>query len=201
MSCGNIVPSTQRSFFLYMRNQGQAGQGSCAARQTCFGHGQPESHRQRLAGMARPTSWASLTDVHTCPGSDRNSAHSAEIDDAQLLPSLFELKVGSFYIALAGVPDRCACSRSFASNSSPACASSSGSSRRSIRTSRRRKKCATACSRRRSTSRCPQLGSTDDYGFSRCCDDTSTTRDTALSKIWARIDGTAMAAEILGGRP
>src|ERR1700738_1591807 len=44
--------------------------------------------------------------VHTCPGGDRDSTHSAEIDYADLLPSLFELKVGNFYIALAGEPDR-----------------------------------------------------------------------------------------------
>src|SRR5579864_5315560 len=29
--------------------------------------------------------------VHTCPGSDRDSTHSAEVDYAELLPSLFEL--------------------------------------------------------------------------------------------------------------
>jgi hypothetical protein len=44
--------------------------------------------------------------VHTCPGSDRDSTHSAEADYAELLPSLFELRAGSFYIALAGEPDR-----------------------------------------------------------------------------------------------
>ena len=44
--------------------------------------------------------------VHTCPGSDRDSTHSAEVDYAELLPSLFELQVGNFYIALAGEPDR-----------------------------------------------------------------------------------------------
>ena len=44
--------------------------------------------------------------VHTCPGSDRDSTHSGEVDYADLLPSLFELMVGNFYIALAGEPDR-----------------------------------------------------------------------------------------------
>jgi 5-methyltetrahydropteroyltriglutamate--homocysteine methyltransferase len=44
--------------------------------------------------------------VHTCPGGDRDSTHSADIDYAELLPSLFELKAGNFYIALAGEPDR-----------------------------------------------------------------------------------------------
>src|SRR5687768_1818177 len=39
--------------------------------------------------------------VHTCPGGDRDSTHSAEVDYADLLPSLFELKAGNFYVALA----------------------------------------------------------------------------------------------------
>src|SRR5271165_6917367 len=47
-----------------------------------------------------------LIGVHTCPGSDRDSTHSAEVDYAELLPNLFELQAGSFYIALAGEPDR-----------------------------------------------------------------------------------------------
>ena len=40
--------------------------------------------------------------VHTCPGGDRDSTHSADVDYEELLPSLFELKVGNFYVALAG---------------------------------------------------------------------------------------------------
>src|SRR5882672_4366903 len=44
--------------------------------------------------------------VHTCPGNDLHSTHSADVDYADLLPSLFELKAANFYIALAGEPDR-----------------------------------------------------------------------------------------------
>src|SRR5438445_9057990 len=44
--------------------------------------------------------------VHTCPGNDLHSTHSADVDYSELLPSLFELKAGNFYIALAGEPDR-----------------------------------------------------------------------------------------------
>ena len=44
--------------------------------------------------------------VHTCPGGDRDSTHSAEVDYAELLPSLFELQAGNFYVSLAGEPDR-----------------------------------------------------------------------------------------------
>src|SRR5215207_2859868 len=44
--------------------------------------------------------------VHTSPGGDLDSTHSADVDYADLLPSLFQLKVGNFYIALAGEGDR-----------------------------------------------------------------------------------------------
>src|SRR5271155_2240663 len=44
--------------------------------------------------------------VHTCPGSDRDSTHSGDVDYADLLPILFELMAGNFYIALAGEKDR-----------------------------------------------------------------------------------------------
>src|SRR5260221_5966233 len=44
--------------------------------------------------------------VHTCPGNDLDSTHSADVDYAELLPSLFELKAGNFYFALAGERDR-----------------------------------------------------------------------------------------------
>src|SRR6266853_601235 len=44
--------------------------------------------------------------VHTCPGNDFDSTHSADVDYAEFLPSLFALKAGSFYIALAGERDR-----------------------------------------------------------------------------------------------
>ena len=44
--------------------------------------------------------------VHTCPGGDRDSTHSADVDYAELLPSLFQLNVTNFYVALAGEKDR-----------------------------------------------------------------------------------------------
>ena len=44
-----------------------------------------------------------------------------------------------------------------------------------------------------------QLGTTDDCGFSPFCDDTSTTREKAFAKIRARILGTALASQVLGG--
>jgi 5-methyltetrahydropteroyltriglutamate--homocysteine methyltransferase len=44
-----------------------------------------------------------------------------------------------------------------------------------------------------------QLGTTDDCGFSPFFDDTSTSRDTAFEKIRARVLGTALASKTIGG--
>src|SRR5437667_3643362 len=44
--------------------------------------------------------------VHTCPGGDQDSTHSADVDYGELLPSLFHLKAGNFYIELASEQDR-----------------------------------------------------------------------------------------------
>ena len=43
-----------------------------------------------------------------------------------------------------------------------------------------------------------QLGTTDDCGFSPFGDDLATSRDTAFSKIEARVEGTQLASEALG---
>jgi 5-methyltetrahydropteroyltriglutamate--homocysteine methyltransferase len=137
--------------------------------------------------------------VHTCPGSDRDSTHSADVDYAELLPSLFELKAGNFYIALAGEKDR-------------------DHVLRVIRQHMKADQCvfvgvvAPIDPRVESPEEIrdrvleaaryipvAQLGTTDDCGFSPFYDDTSTSRDTAFAKIRARVLGTALAAEILGG--
>src|SRR6202007_537094 len=44
--------------------------------------------------------------VHTCPGGDRDSTHSANGGYSGLLPSLFSLDVGSFYMQLASELNR-----------------------------------------------------------------------------------------------
>ncbi len=46
--------------------------------------------------------------VHTGPGADQDSAHSLDVDYAELLPQLFRLTVGNFYLQLASEagPDR-----------------------------------------------------------------------------------------------
>ena len=137
--------------------------------------------------------------VHTCPGSDRDSTHSGEVDYAELLPSLFHLLAGNFYIALAGERDRVralkaiqahmkADQRIFVGVIAPIDPH--------IETPEEvRDRVLEAAE----YIPIEQLGTTDDCGFSPFCDDTSTTRDAAFEKIRARVLGTALASEILGG--
>ncbi len=44
--------------------------------------------------------------VHTCPGGDQDSTHSADIDYGQLLPGLFRMNVNTFFVQLASDADR-----------------------------------------------------------------------------------------------
>jgi methionine synthase II (cobalamin-independent) len=44
--------------------------------------------------------------VHTCPGGDRDSVHSADVDYSDLLPSMFQLNAGYFLMQLASERDR-----------------------------------------------------------------------------------------------
>ena len=44
--------------------------------------------------------------IHTCPGGDRDSVHSADVDYADLLPSMFKMNAGYFLIQLASEKDK-----------------------------------------------------------------------------------------------
>jgi methionine synthase II (cobalamin-independent) len=44
--------------------------------------------------------------VHTCPGGDRDSVHSADVDYNDLLPSMFGLNAGYFLMQMASERDR-----------------------------------------------------------------------------------------------
>jgi 5-methyltetrahydropteroyltriglutamate--homocysteine methyltransferase len=137
--------------------------------------------------------------VHTCPGGDRDSTHSADVDYADLLPSLFQLNVTHFYIALAGEPDRrriLEMIRDYMSPDHHIFVGVIAPINPHIETPEEvRDRVLEAAEYIPAT----QLGTTDDCGFSPFCDDTSTTRETAFAKIRARVLGTAMAARTLGG--
>ncbi len=135
--------------------------------------------------------------VHTCPGGDQDSTHSADVDYAELLPDLFRLQAGNFYVQLA-------------SEQEPSRVLSI--IQRCLKPDQRVfvgvidvidntvETPETVCNRVRLAAEyipLEQLGTTDDCGFSPFEDDTSTGRDTAFAKIHARVEGTQMAAETL----
>ena len=136
--------------------------------------------------------------VHTCPGSDRDSTHSAEVDYAELLPSLFDLKVGNFYIALAGEKDRSRVLKFIRTYMKPEHRVFVGVvSPIDPRVETPEEVCDRVLEAAQYIP-LQQLGTTDDCGFSPFSDDTSTTRDTAFEKIRARVLGTALAARKMG---
>jgi 5-methyltetrahydropteroyltriglutamate--homocysteine methyltransferase len=136
--------------------------------------------------------------VHTCPGGDRDATHSADVDYAELLPVLFRMRVGRFYIQLASEkdPERVL-----------------GIIRRHLQPDQKvfigvidpinpevetpdqvRDRVLLAAK----YLPLAQLGTTDDCGFAPFADDTSTSRDLAFQKIRARVVGTQLAAMQLG---
>ncbi len=151
-------------------------------------------------GLARFTdAERKVIGVHTCPGGDRDSTHSAEVDYAEFLPVLFQLNVGSFCIALSGEEDP---------------ARVLGIIRDNIRPNQRAFVGVVAPINPRvdtpeevrdrvleAAKYIPveQLGTTDDCGYAPFSDDTSTSRDTAFAKIRARVEGTELASRIIAG--
>ena len=136
--------------------------------------------------------------VHTCPGADRDSTHSADVDYAELLPSLFELDAGNFYVALAGEKDRARVLKIIRQHLKPEQRVFIGVVAPidpRIETPEEIRDRILEAARYIPLE---QLGTTDDCGFSPFSDDTSTSRETAFAKIRARVEGTALAAEEIG---
>lgn len=143
----------------------------------------PAEDRQRLG-------------VHTCPGGDRDSTHSADVDYAELLPSLFELQVGNFYIALAGEKERVRVLKIIRDYMKPDQRIFIGVVAPIDPRVETPEEIRDRILEAAHYIPVEQLGTTDDCGFSPFSDDTSTTRDKAFEKIRARVLGTAMAAAI-----
>ena len=136
--------------------------------------------------------------VHTCPGGDHDSTHSADIAYTSLIPQFMTLDCGRFYMQMASEADAAPALANIAEHL--------GANQRvfigvidvinenveSAETVRDRVLAA--------AEHIPvaQLGTTDDCGYSPFSDDVATSRDTAFAKIAARVEGTAMAAEQLG---
>lgn len=138
--------------------------------------------------------------VHTCPGGDRDSTHSADVDYAELLPQLFELNAGNFYIALTGEPDRVRVLkiiRQYLKPDQRVFVGVVSSIDPHVDTPEEVRDRVLEAAKYLPAE---QLGTTDDCGFAPFSDDTSTSRDTAFAKIRARVQGTVLAAEMIGGK-
>jgi methionine synthase II (cobalamin-independent) len=138
--------------------------------------------------------------VHTCPGGDRDSTHSADVDYADLLPSLFELRLGNFYIALAGEKDRPRVLKIIRQHLKPDQRAFVGVVSPIDPHVDTPEEVRDRVLEAAEYIPLEQLGTTDDCGFSPFSDDTSTTRETAFSKIRARVQGTQLAEQVLGNR-
>jgi 5-methyltetrahydropteroyltriglutamate--homocysteine methyltransferase len=139
-----------------------------------------------------------MVGVHSCPGGDQDSTHSADIDYLEMLPALSRMHLDRFFVELASETDRERVLQGLA-------ALATGSRRvfvgvtdpidPRIETPEEVRDRVLEAARFIDPD---HLGTTDDCGFSPFGDDTSTSRDTAFAKVQARVTGTAMASSELG---
>lgn len=148
--------------------------------------------------------------VHTCPGNDRDSAHRADVDYADLIPDLFQIEAGYFLMQAASEKDPERVARlvgeqlkridrtphiflGVTNPLSPRLESPQEIRDQLVRAARFIPP--------------EQLGSTDDCGFSPYLIDEKPrhgspdfARDVAFAKIAARVRGTALASDELAAR-
>ena len=136
--------------------------------------------------------------VYTGPGADQDSTHSLDVDYAGLLPHLFRLTVGNFYLQLASEPDPDRVLGAVAEQLRPGIRVFVGVTDPidpQVETVEQVRDRVMQAARHLPLE---QLGTCDDAGFSPFADDRSTSRNTAFAKIRARVEGTALAAQQLG---
>jgi len=135
--------------------------------------------------------------VHSCPGGDGDSTHSADIPYSELLPLLFGMNATNFYLENAGEKNKVKVLEVIKDSLRPGQRvflgitnvldpriESAGEIRDLIL---------------EAAGYIPlsQFGTTDDCGFSPFADDLSTSRDIAFEKIRARVEGTRLAEKAL----
>jgi 5-methyltetrahydropteroyltriglutamate--homocysteine methyltransferase len=136
--------------------------------------------------------------VHTCPGGDQDSVHSLDVDYAELLPDLFTLHAGRFYLQLASEPDRrrvLQIIRDHAQDDQQIFIGVTDPINPRVETPDEVRDLVLQATEYLPAAR---LGTCDDCGFSPFADDVSTSRDTAFAKIAARVQGTRLAEAELG---
>jgi methionine synthase II (cobalamin-independent) len=143
--------------------------------------------------------------IHTCPGGDRDSVHSADVPYNNLLPEMFKINAGYFLIQLASEREKDPIFESIGQHSRDDQMCYLGVT---VTQSPRAESPQEICDMLvRAADFIPKerLGSTDDCGFSPFSIDEKPNhgspdyaREIAFQKIKARVEGTRMAAEKLG---
>lgn len=150
------------------------------------------------------------TGVHTCPGNDRDSAHSADVDYADLIPELLQIEAGYFLLQaaseadpqrVAGLVGRELDKRGDLNHKPQILLGVTDPTTPKLETPEDVRDQLVRAAR---FIPADLLGSTDDCGFSPYLIDDKPrhgspdfARDVAFSKIAARVRGTELAAEIL----
>jgi 5-methyltetrahydropteroyltriglutamate--homocysteine methyltransferase len=135
--------------------------------------------------------------VHSCPGGDCDSTHSADVDYAELLPELFQLDAGNFYLTFAAESDKASALKAIRKSVKPGQRVFLGVTNVINPRIETPEEVATMLVEASRIVPADQLGSCDDCGFSPFADDRSTAREIAFAKIKARVEGTALAASKL----
>jgi methionine synthase II (cobalamin-independent) len=137
--------------------------------------------------------------IHSCPGGDQDSTHSADVDYAALVPSLLELAAGRFYLELASEPNRPAVLETIRTHLRPGQRIFVGVTDPIDPVVETPEQVRDRVLEAAEYIPFDQLGTTDDCGFAPFADDTSTARATAFAKIRARVEGTQLAEAQLAG--
>lgn len=143
--------------------------------------------------------------IHTCPGGDRDSVHSADVPYNNLLPEMFKINAGYFLIQLASERDKDPIYESIGQHSRDDQMCYLGVT---VTQSPRPESAQEICDMIvRAADFIPKerIGTTDDCGFSPFSIDEKPNhgspdyaREIAFQKIKSRVEGTRMAAEKLG---
>jgi 5-methyltetrahydropteroyltriglutamate--homocysteine methyltransferase len=136
--------------------------------------------------------------VHSCPGGDHDSTHSADIPYSELLPILLDMHVTNFYLQYASEKDKKTVLETLKGNIKPGQRIFLGVT--DVINPRIESPEEVRDLILEAVEYIPlsQFGTTDDCGFSPFADDLSTSRDIAFEKIRSRIEGTKLAEVVLG---
>ena len=158
-------------------------------------------HLNNMALARFSTSERALIGLHVSAAGVRAPAGAgqADVDYAELLPALFEIRAGSFYIAMAGQPDPervLRIARDYARPEQRVFVGVVDPLDPRIESARQVRDRVLLAAQYLEPHR---LGTTDDAGFAPFFDDDSVSRATAFAKVGARVEGTRLASALLEG--